>query len=99
MSYDALFEKIKKESPYGLDITSDPDQAKTEGFGAGFNALNASNKTAEELSDEENRKSVWMHIDGEFHRCPKAMIVPITFMRDGNVINANIIIGYTGPGV
>lgn len=99
MSYAKLFELIEKESPYGPDVTCLTDVAKAEGFGAAFNSANPSTKKADELDDKENRGSVWIHMDGEFHRCPKAMIVPVTFMRGGEEIEANIIIGYTGPGV
>jgi len=101
MTYDDLLELIKKEAPYPTPIDFDlaPASIVRDGFAKDNNEQNPSLRETETLSDDENQDAVWIHIDGKWHRCPKAIMIPVTFVRNNRSIHANWIVGFGGPGV
>jgi hypothetical protein len=100
VSYDQLCQKIKEQSPYGVNnVVVDVGNAEFDGMTINLDENGVMTETSATLSDQEQHDCVWWYFKGEAHRHPKVMKVPVTFVRNGQPIQAHILIGWGGPGV
>jgi hypothetical protein len=103
VSYDALCQKIKDESPYGVgSVICNVGAAEFDGLDPALFAPDENGVMTLETADltEDNLQDCnWYAFNDKTLRHPKVMKVPLTFRRGNDTIKAHILICYGGPGV